>query len=124
MDVQLKTRTVDGVSVLEVAGELDIYTSPKLKSAIQAALTAGRARVVVNLLRTTYLDSTALSVLTTAQKQAREAGGNLGLVFDQPQIAKIFTITGLQRVFPIFRTETDAMNEARSWIAAVPPKRK
>ena len=124
MDVQLKTRTVDGVSILEVAGELDIYTSPKLKSAIQNALTAGRARVVVNLLRTTYLDSTALSVLTTAQKQAREAGGNLGLVFDQPQIEKIFTITGLQRVFPIFRTETDAMAEARSWIAAVPPKRK
>jgi len=124
VDVQLKTRTVDGVSILEVAGELDIYTSPKLKSAIQNALTSGRARLVVNLLRTTYLDSTALSVLTTAQKQAREAGGNLGLVFDQPQIEKIFTITGLQRVFPIFRTETDAMNEARSWIAAVPPKRK
>ena len=124
MDVQLKTRTVDGVFILDVAGELDIYTSPKLKSAIQNALTAGRARVVVNLLRTTYLDSTALSVLTTAQKQAREAGGNLGLVFDQPQIEKIFTITGLQRVFPIFRTETDAMAEARSWIAAVPPKRK
>ena len=124
MDVQLKTRTVDGVFILDVAGELDIYTSPKLKSAIQNALTAGRARVVVNLLRTTYLDSTALSVLTTAQKQAREAGGNLGLVFDQPQIEKIFTITGLQRVFPIFRTETEAMAEARSWIAAVPHKRK
>ena len=123
MDVQLKTRTVDGVFILDVAGELDIYTSPKLKSAIQNALTAGRARVVVNLLRTTYLDSTALSVLTTAQKQAREAGGNLGLVFDQPQIEKIFTITGLQRVFPIFRTETEAMTEARSWLAAVPPRK-
>lgn len=123
MDVQLKTRALNGVSVLEVAGELDIYTSPKLKSAIQDALTAGRASLVVNLLRTTYLDSTALSVLTTAQKQAREAGGNLGLVYDQPQIEKIFTITGLQRVFPIFRTETDAMKAAKTWGAAVPPKR-
>jgi len=124
MDVQLKTRTLDGVSILEVAGELDIYTSPKLKAAIQTALTTGRASLVVNLLRTTYLDSTALSVLTTAQKQAREAGGNLGLVYDQPQIEKIFTITGLHRVFPIFRTETEAVNTARSWIVAVvPPKR-
>src|SRR5439155_20906071 len=81
------------------------------------------ASLVVNLLRTTYLDSTALSVLTTAQKQAREAGGNLGLVYDQPQIEKIFTITGLHRVFPIFRTETEAVNTPRSWIVAVPPKR-
>src|SRR2546426_9502572 len=124
MDVQLKTRTVDVLFIFNDTAATEIYTSPKLKSAIQNALTAGRARVVVNLLRTTYLDSTALSVLTTAQKQAREAGGNLGLVFDQPQIEKIFTITGLQRVFPIFRTETDAMAEARSWIAAVPHKRK
>src|SRR5438876_6989564 len=122
MDVQLKTRTIDGVSVLEVAGELDIYTSPKLQSGIQHALTKGQA-CVVNLLQTTYLDSTALAVLTTAQEQAREAGGNLGLVYDQPRIDKIFTITGLHRVFPIFRTETEAVNTARSWIVAVPPKR-
>lgn len=123
VDVQLKSKTIDGVSVLDVAGELDIYTSPKLKAAIQNALTEGRACVVVNLLRATYLDSTALSVLTTAQKQAREAGGNLGLVYDQPQVEKIFTITGLHRVFPTFRTETDALNAARTWITAVPPKR-
>src|SRR3989442_5668351 len=119
MDVQLKTRTVDGVSILEVAGELDIYTSPKLKSAIQNALTAGRPRVVVNLLRTTYLDSTALSVLTTAQKQAREAGGNLGLAFDKPHIVKIFTITELQSGFASFILATDAMTKDPSWIAAV-----
>src|SRR2546426_10623787 len=113
MDVQLKTRTVDGVFFFNDTATTEIYTSPKLKSAIQNALTAGRARVLVNLLRTTYLDSTALSVLTTAQKQAREAGGNLGLVFDEPQIDKIFTITVLQRVLPVFRTESDDMTEAR-----------
>src|SRR5437879_10185222 len=121
MDVQLKTRTLDGVSILEVAGELDIYTSPKLKAAIQTALTTGRASLVVNLLRTTYLDSTALSVLTTAQKQAREAGGNLGLVNDEPQIEKIFTITGLHSVSPIFRRKPEPVNTARTWIATGPP---
>lgn len=71
--------------------------------------------VVVNLLEASYLDSTALSVLTGAQKQARRAGGNVGLVYNQPQIEKIFTITGLAELFSVFRTEADAVRAARSW---------
>ncbi len=115
MDIQLKSRSINGVVVVDVAGELDIYTSPKLKSAIQHALSEGGSRVVVNLLQASYLDSTALSVLTGAQKQARRAGGNVGLVYNQPQIEKIFTITRLQELFPVFRTEADAVRAARSW---------
>lgn len=98
--------------MVDVAGELDIATSPRLKSAVQHALTEGCSRVVVNLLQTTYLDSTALSVLTSAQKEARRAGGNVGLVYGQPQIEKILTITGLKESFQVFRTEEDAIKAA------------
>lgn len=115
MEVQLNLRRVDSIAVLDVTGELDIYTSPKLRSAIQELLTGGTARVVVNLLNTSYLDSTALSVLTSALKQARDAGGTVALVYNQPQIEKIFTITGLHEVFPVYRTESAAVDAARSW---------
>lgn len=115
MEVQLQRRIVNGVAVLDVAGELDIYTSPKLKTAIQDLISEGHAKLVVNLLKTTYLDSTALSVLTAALKQARENGGDLAVVYNQPQIAKIFSITGLHEVFPVFHVEGDAVNAARSW---------
>ena len=115
MEVQLHLRRVDGVAVLDVTGELDIYTSPKLHSAIQELLTGGTAGVVVNLLNTSYLDSTALSVLTSALKQAGDAGGTIAVVYNQPQVEKIFTITGLHEVFPVYRTESDAVDAARSW---------
>lgn len=112
VEVQLNLRRVRDVAVLDVAGELDIYTSPRLRSAIQDVLGGGTPRVVVNLARTSYLDSTALSVLAAALRQARTAGGTLALVYDQPQIEKIFTITGLQEVFPVYRTESDAVAAA------------
>lgn len=115
MDVQVNLRRVDGVAVLDVAGELDIYTSPKLRGALQELLRGGTVRVVVNLAQTSYLDSTALSVLTSALKQARDAGGTVALVYTQPQIEKIFTITGLHEVFPVYRTESDAVAAARAW---------
>lgn len=115
MEVQLQRRIVDGVAVLDVAGELDIYTSPKLKAAIQELISEGHSRLVVNLAKTTYLDSTALSVLTAALKQTRENGGDLAVVYNQPQIEKIFSITGLHDVFPVFRAEGDAVKAARGW---------
>lgn len=36
---------------------------------------------------------------------------------------KIFVITGLQHTFPVFRTETEALNAVRDWFTAVPSKR-
>lgn len=121
MEVQLNVRMVDGIPVLDVAGELDIYTSPKLKSAMADLLGEGHARFIVNLVNTTYLDSTALSVLTAALKQSQASGGNVGLIYTQPQIEKIFTITGLHEVFPIFRSESDAVRAAQSWAKSGPP---
>jgi len=113
VDLQVHRRTEGGVEILDVRGELDVSTSPRLRAAIQQALAGGRSRVVVNLLQTTYLDSTALAVLTSALKQARAAGGTVALVYAQPQIEKIFTITGLHEVFPVFRTEPEAVTAAR-----------
>lgn len=120
MEVTLNVRMVDGVPVLDVAGELDIYTSPKLKSAMADLLGEGHARFIVNLVNTTYLDSTALSVLTAALKQSQASGGNVGLIYTQPQIEKIFTITGLHEVFPIFRSEPEAVRTAQSWAKSAP----
>ncbi|HXF83428.1 MAG TPA: STAS domain-containing protein [bacterium] len=117
MEVQLHRRSEPDVEILDVRGELDISTSPRLRSAIQEVLASGRSHLVVNLLHTTYLDSTALSVLTSALKQARDAGGTVALVYNQPQIEKIFTITGLHEIFAVYRSEPEAVNAARAGLA-------
>lgn len=118
MEAQMRPRVVDDVAVLDVAGELDLYTSPKLKAAIDDLVAAGHSRLIINLLSATYLDSTALAVLNTARQDTQRAGGTLSLVFDQPQIGRLFTITGLADVFPIFPTEAQALDAVRAWKAA------
>ncbi len=120
MDIQLTSRIVKGVAVVTVAGELDIHSSPRLKSSIRHMLAEGQARVIVNLLEATYLDGTALAVLTATRQQARAAGGNVGLVIDQPLLTRMFSITGLQDAFPMFRTEAQAVRAAQRWTGASP----
>ena len=120
MTAQVTTRIVKGVAVVSVDGELDVHTSPKLRSAIRHMLVEGQTRIIVNLLKTTYLDGQALAVLAATRQQARAAGGNIGFVHDQPLFTRLFLLTGLRSAFPAFRTEALAVRAARRWTKSSP----
>ncbi len=115
MAAQVTSRIVKGVAVVSVDGELDVHTSPKLRSSIRHMLAEGEARIIVNLLKTTYLDGQALAVFTVTRKQAQAAGGNIGFVHDQPLFTRLFSLAGLRSAIPAFRTEALAVRAARRW---------
>jgi anti-sigma B factor antagonist len=96
--------------VLAVAGEIDLFTAPELKSALGDAVEAGRSRIVVDLTQTTFLDSTALGVLIGAVKRLRSRDGAMTIVNTDPNIAKTFEITGLDQIFTIRPTREEAID--------------
>lgn len=114
MELQVGVRSNGGVAVVDVAGEVDLYTAPRLEEALTRAAAAAPPLVVVNLIHTTYLDSTALRVLTTALKRVRERDGEIALVSTQPKIAKLFSITGLDQLFPMCAAEGEAFDKVRA----------
>jgi len=97
----------DTRQVVAVAGEIDLFTAPELKSA--EALESGRTRIVVDLTDTTFLDSTALGVLIGAVKRLRSREGVLTIVNTDANIAKTFEITGLDQIFTIRPTRDEAV---------------
>jgi anti-sigma B factor antagonist len=107
MELSLSTRTVAGHRVLEVAGEIDVYTAPQLRERLISLVEDGARQVVVDLGRVEFLDSTGLGVLVGALKRLRGVNGDLALVCSQERLLKIFRITGLDRVFTI-RESVDA----------------
>jgi anti-sigma B factor antagonist len=113
MELQVDVRTEGPVTILGVAGEVDLYTAPRLEEALSRAASGPRPRVVVNLVGATYLDSTALRVLTTYLRRIRQQEGEIALVSTHPRIAKIFSITGLHQLFPIFKTEGEALEKVQ-----------
>lgn len=114
MELQVAMRTQDAVTVVDVAGEVDLYTVPRLEEALARISPAMPPLLVVNLTRTTYLDSTALRVLSATLKRVREQQGEIALVITQPRIVKLFAITGLDQVFPICGTEDEAFGRVRA----------
>lgn len=109
MNFRIGTRTMEsGAPVIELEGEVDVYTAPQLKQQMISLLDAGAKQMVVDLTQVEYLDSTALGVLIGGLKRMRERDGNLSLVCPSPRIRRVFEITGLDKIFDIYNSERDA----------------
>ena len=110
MDIKVDVRESKGDTyVVDLNGEIDVYTSPKVKDAISDLIDKGHYNLVINLEKVRYIDSTGLGVLIGGLKRVREHGGTVNLVCTNPQIKKIFDITGLVKIFGIYDDEDAAM---------------
>jgi anti-sigma B factor antagonist len=109
MELSLSSHTDGPFEVIEVGGEIDVYTAPRLREGIVAAIEAGHTRLVIDVEKVEFLDSTGLGVLVGALKKVRADGGTLDIVCTQERILKIFDITGLDKVFGLHKTVAEAM---------------
>ena len=110
MDIKVNTRSIpDKAHVVEVQGEIDVYTSPRVKEMINELIEQGRFHLIIDLEGVRYIDSTGLGVLIGALKKVREHEGRILLVCTNPQIKKIFNITGLVKIFEIYKDEEEAL---------------
>jgi anti-sigma B factor antagonist len=95
--------------VIELGGEVDLYTAPEFKERLVQVIEDGKKNLVVDLSKATFIDSTTLGVLVGGVKRLRPSGGSLALVCTDQNISKIFEITGLDRVFPIHGSREEAL---------------
>ena len=109
MDLKLGHYSKDGIEVVNVEGEIDIYTAPRLRELLIDLAGKNNYQLIVNLEKVEFLDSTGLGVLAGGLKRVRAHDGSLDLVCTQERILKIFRITGLTKVFGIYQTVDQAI---------------
>jgi anti-sigma B factor antagonist len=100
--------TDDDLTVINVEGEIDVYTAPKLREKLIDLVNKGKYHLLVDMEKVEFLDSTGLGVLVGGLKRVRAHDGSLELVCTQERILKIFRITGLTKVFGILDSVDDA----------------
>jgi anti-sigma B factor antagonist len=108
MELEVTTESTATVCIVRVVGEVDVYTAPRLKGALSEAVDSGCGLVVVDMEQVGFIDSSGLGVLVGALRRVKEAGGDLRLVCGRENVIKIFRITGLDKVFPMFSTVDQA----------------
>jgi anti-sigma B factor antagonist len=102
-------------AVIQVTGEIDVYTAPLLRDQIRELSAKGAAHLIADLGRVDFLDSTGLGALVGGLKRLREAGGSLALVISTPRILRIFQITGLTKALAAQRSVADAIIADPHW---------
>ena len=111
IDFAIEDRRVrEGVHVVAVTGEIDLFTAPEFKQRMTTPIEDGVARLVIDLSATTFIDSSSLGVLIGAHRRLRQRGGSLVVVCDTETIVKTFKITGLDGVFTLVPSLDDALD--------------
>jgi anti-sigma B factor antagonist len=101
VELKVTTRSQGDHTVVSVAGEIDLYTAPRLQSELTSALGASPARLVVDMSGVDFCDSTGINVLLAALRVARERGGELMLAGPGSATRKVLQVTGLESVFTV-----------------------
>jgi anti-sigma B factor antagonist len=102
VELKVTTQSHGDQAIMSVAGEIDLYTAPRLHSELMSALAASAPlRLTVDMAGVEFCDSTGMNVLLAAQRRARESGGDLQLASPRPAIRKVLQVTGLESVFTV-----------------------
>ena len=111
--LRVEVRRVNGKPVLDLVGEVDSYNAPRLKEAVIALVNDGAPELVINMGGVVYIDSTGLGTFVGVFKWAAEKNSAIRLACMSDEIHKVFHITGLVKLFPIFNSEAEACAPSR-----------
>jgi anti-sigma B factor antagonist len=100
-----------GYIVLSLIGDLDMWTLPKAKEQIQQLIDEKKVKVVLDLERTNYIDSSGLGFFIGTLKKLRDAGGELILINLNAYIYGIFQLIQLQHIIKTFDSLEEASKE-------------
>ena len=112
MDLTLDRRTHGNWAVVEVGGELDLYTAPSFReSVLEAAGDTDPPKVIVDFRGLGFIDSSGLGAIVACLKHLRERGGDLALAAPEGSgLRRLLDLTGLDRVLTLYAS-TDEIPE-------------
>jgi anti-sigma B factor antagonist len=107
--VNISLREADGVTVVQVEGNLDTNTAPEAQERLDDLAAQGVAKVLVDFTDLDYISSAGLRVLLATAKKLRGTGGNLRLCGLNETVAEVFEISGFSTIFAVFPSEAEAL---------------
>ena len=102
-------KPTESAAVVDLEGDVDIYSAPQFKDVLLQGIEEGAQRIIVDLAKVTFIDSSGLGVLVSGAKRVRRHDGTLDIVCCDDNITRIFEITGLDRIFGIYPTREEAL---------------
>lgn len=110
MDIEV---TRNGTAtIVAPKGDLDMAVADTMRRSLMDLVDRKQARIIVDLGRVSYVDSSGLGALVASMKHARSAGGDIKLCALQDDVRAIFEMTRLIKVMETYGSRQEAVE---SW---------
>jgi anti-sigma B factor antagonist len=98
-----------GRKVLALSGEIDMYSSPELRTELMNIIGGKIPALYIDLRKVSYIDSSGIATFVEGLKYVKSYGGRLQFCSIPGGIMEIFRFSKLDKVFEIFGTLDDAI---------------
>lgn len=98
-----------GHTLVTVSGEVDVFTSPRLRQVLFDPVLCNQPRIVVDLHAVTFMDSTGVGTLVAARRWATSRDATVTLVCSAGPAMRLLDLVGLDKVFGIHETVEAAL---------------
>jgi len=102
--MSITERVEDGITVFVPEGRLDTQAAVDMDQALQAAVSQGKHKMVVDMSEVQYISSAGLRALAAVLVRNREEGGDLKLAALNERVTRVFRIIGFDQFFSIHDT--------------------
>ena len=111
MKAEFNLRAQGDISILDMKGEIDDYSSSALKTQFNNLIKEGPLKIALNFKDVDFMDTTCLGVLCSTLGKIEQKKGQIKLFNLKPNIRKVFDITRLSQIFKIYDTEDEALGD-------------
>jgi anti-sigma B factor antagonist len=101
----------NGVKICKVEGEVNIETSPQLRKVFEDFIKNNIKKIAIDFGLVSYIDSSGLATLIELSQRLKKIDGKFRLFALSEKVKNVFEVTKLFRVFEIFDTQEQALNE-------------
>ena len=114
MALTIASRSVDGVTILDLSGRITLGEgSVQLRDAIRDLIGKGQKNILLNLGDVNYIDSSGLGELVSAYTTAKNQGAGHKLLSLTKKVKDVLQLTKLYTVFDIYDDEASAIGSYR-----------
>ena len=110
MKVEIATQKIDAGFLMLLTGDVDMNTSPDVRTNLGELFKQGGARaLLINLSGVRYMDSSGIATLVEAMQNCMKKGMKLRLVEPSPSVRDVFEMARLGSIFDIVPNANDAL---------------
>lgn len=96
--------------LVRLKGELDHHTSMQFREKVEAELSKGIAKnILLDFRELTFMDSSGLGVILARYRHLNEKGGKVAICNLQPQVERLYHLSGLPKIIPCYCDEKEAL---------------